>query len=50
MISAVILIFFAYITIITVGLCSFVYSGKDAYQEGMILDIHVPPDAIQTPR
>lgn len=49
MISAVIFIMFIFITILTVGLCSFIYSGKENYSEGMILGIHVPADAAQAP-
>lgn len=49
MINAVIFIMFLFITILTVGLCSFIYSGKGNYSEGMILGIHVPADAAQAP-
>ena len=49
MISAVVFIMFIFITILTVGLCSFIYSGKENYSEGMILGIHVPADAAQAP-
>ena len=45
MINTVIFIFFALLDLSMVGLCSYCYSGKEKYSEGMILGVHVPSNA-----
>ncbi len=44
MITAIMICMFAAITLSMVGLCGFVYSGRDKFHEGMILGIHIPED------
>ena len=45
MFNTVIFIFFSLLDLSMVGLCSYCYSGKEKYREGMILGVHVPPNA-----
>lgn len=45
MINTVMFIFFALLDLSMVGLCSYCYSGKEKYSEGMILGVHVPSNA-----
>lgn len=45
MFNLMIFIFFALLDASMAGLCSYFYSGKEKYAEGMILGVHVPPDA-----
>ena len=50
MINTVIFIFFALLDLSMVGLCSYCYSGKEKYSEGMILGVHVPANAEEDER
>ena len=45
MMNLIIFIFFALLDAGIVGLCGLCYSGREKYHEGMILGIHVPPEA-----
>lgn len=45
MINTAVFIFFSLLDLSMVGLCSYCYSGKEKYREGMILGVHVPPNA-----
>lgn len=42
-------IFFLFLNISMIGLCGYCYSGKEQWQEGMILGIHVPREAQDHP-
>lgn len=42
-------IFFLFLDISMIGLCGYCYSGKEQWQEGMILGIHVPREAQDHP-
>ena len=44
MVAAIMICIFAAITVSMVGLCGFIYSGRDKFHEGMILGIHIPED------
>lgn len=41
--------FFLFLDISMIGLCAYCYSGKEQWQEGMILGIHVPREAQEHP-
>ncbi len=45
MITAVMFVIFLLIGVSIVGICAYCYSGKEEYQEGMILGVHVPEEA-----
>ena len=47
MMNLIIFIFFALLDAGIVGLCGLCYSGREKYREGMILGIHVPPEAVE---
>lgn len=41
------LIIFLFTDVMTVGIVSLVYSGKERYSEGMILGVHIPADQVE---
>ena len=47
MMNLIIFIFFALLDAGIVGLCGLCYSERENYREGMILGIHVPPEAVE---
>ena len=43
----IVFFFFSLLNAGIVGLCGLCYSGRETYREGMILGIHVPPEAAE---
>ena len=50
MMAVICFIFFLFLDVSMIGLCAYCYSGKENWQEGMILGIHVPREAQQDPQ
>lgn len=47
MMNLILFILFSLLDAGIVGLCGLCYSGRETYREGMILGIHVPPEAVK---